>query len=232
MQTPKFVDINGHKALQWQAKFVKAFSNKVHREDGSTNFLLCAAPNSGKTRAAGFAMMTAAAKFQIDLIVVAVPNCAIQRQWAAEVAPYGIALSTEISNARLIKRCGLDSALDGLVVTYAQVARNPELFRKMCHDRPSMACLDEVHHLLDHPANRRSVLQTHGLLDSVEPETHESCSLVLRAPNRAALESHLDHVGHRPLPASSWSLRPLRGHHASDSSRPDSEGWSVHPSSP
>ena len=159
MQTPKFVDINGHKALQWQAKFVKAFSNKVHREDGNTNFLLCAAPNSGKTRAAGFAMMTAAAKFQIDLIVVAVPNCAIQRQWAAEVAPYGIALSTEISNARLIKRCGLDSALDGLVVTYAQVARNPELFRKMCHDRPSMACLDEVDHLGDEKTWGSSALQ-------------------------------------------------------------------------
>ena len=159
MQTPRFVDIADHKALKWQADFVEAFSAKVLAAKGSANFLLCAAPNSGKTRAAGFAMSHAAEKFKTDLIIVAVPNCAIKRQWAAEVAPYGIALSIEVSNSRLVRRCGIDTALDGIVATYAQISQMPELYRKLCYSRQAMVCLDEVHHLADEKAWGAAALQ-------------------------------------------------------------------------
>jgi superfamily II DNA or RNA helicase len=159
MQTPKFVDINGHTALKWQFDFLREFSGKVEASEGSANFLLCAAPNSGKTRAAGFAMAHAAEKFQTELFVVVVPNCAIKRQWASEILPYGISLSMEQSNARLAKRGGIDSALDGIVVTYSQVSQMPELFRKLCHSNTSMVCFDEVHHLGDEKTWGTSALQ-------------------------------------------------------------------------
>jgi superfamily II DNA or RNA helicase len=116
----------------WQAAFLERHA-AAERED----FLLVATPGSGKTLAACHA---ARASGCAQLVVVC-PTVALRAQWADAADLVGLHLDPRWRNA--------DGAwnpdVDGVAVTYQQVASAPDLFAHHLA-RPTFVVLDEVHH--------------------------------------------------------------------------------------
>ncbi len=116
----------------WQTAFLDR-----HAATAEPDFLLVATPGSGKTLAACHAARAAGPQ---QLIVVC-PTTALRAQWADVADLAGLHLDPRWRNA--------DGAwhreLDGVVVTYQQVASAPDLFAHHLV-RPTFVVLDEVHH--------------------------------------------------------------------------------------
>jgi superfamily II DNA or RNA helicase len=114
----------------WQVEFLARYA--AHAEP---DFLLVATPGAGKTLAACQAMRGA------QQIVVVCPTTALRAQWADAADRVGLHLDPRWRNADGAWR----SDLDGVVVTYQQVASAPDLFAHHLA-RPTFVVLDEVHH--------------------------------------------------------------------------------------
>ena len=116
----------------WQAAFLTRYAMSL-----MPDFLLVATPGSGKTLAA---CLAARALGSPQLIVVC-PTTALRSQWADAADHVGLHLDPRWRNA--------DGAwnpdVDGVVVTYHQVASAPDLFAHHLA-RPTFVVLDEVHH--------------------------------------------------------------------------------------
>lgn len=116
----------------WQVAFLAR-----HAAHDACDFLLVATPGSGKTLAA----CLAARANGCDQIVVVCPTTALRSQWADAADLAGLHLDPRWRNA--------DGAwnphVDGVVVTYQQVASAPDLFAHHLA-RPTFVVLDEVHH--------------------------------------------------------------------------------------
>jgi superfamily II DNA or RNA helicase len=114
----------------WQAAFLAR-----HAAHERPDFLLVATPGAGKTLAACQAMRGA------EQIVVVCPTTALRAQWADAADRVGLHLDPRWRNADGAWR----TDLDGVVVTYHQVASAPDLFAHHLA-RPTFVVLDEVHH--------------------------------------------------------------------------------------
>jgi superfamily II DNA or RNA helicase len=114
----------------WQVEFLARYAAHAARD-----FLLVATPGAGKTLAACQAMRGA------EQIVVVCPTTALRAQWADAADRVGLHLDPRWRNADGAWR----SDLDGVVVTYQQVASAPDLFAHHLA-RPTFVVLDEVHH--------------------------------------------------------------------------------------
>jgi superfamily II DNA or RNA helicase len=114
----------------WQAEFLALHA--AHRRE---DFLLVATPGAGKTLAACQAMRGA------GQIVVVCPTTALRAQWADAADRAGLHLDPRWRNADGAWR----NDLDGVVVTYQQVASAPDLFAHHLA-RPTFVVLDEIHH--------------------------------------------------------------------------------------
>jgi superfamily II DNA or RNA helicase len=114
----------------WQVEFLAR-----HAAHTEPDFLLVATPGAGKTLAACQAMRGA------EQIVVVCPTTALRAQWADAADRVGLHLDPRWRNADGAWR----SDLDGVVVTYQQVASAPDLFAHPVA-RPTFVVLDEVHH--------------------------------------------------------------------------------------
>ena len=130
----------------WQIEQTRKFHDKIQAGDGSGTFALVAAPNSGKTDAAALNIHVAMSSFKITSSIFVSPSSVIRDQIVDDFAFLGLTFSAAQPNRKLIKS-RLDPALDGISVTYAQVTRFPDLFRKLSSQQPTMVVLDEVHHL-------------------------------------------------------------------------------------
>lgn len=116
----------------WQAAFLER-----HAAATGTDFLLVATPGAGKTLAACQAIRAAGC----DQVVVVCPTTALRSQWADAADRAGLHLDPRWRNADGAWR----SDLDGVVVTYQQVASAPDLFAHHLA-RPTFVVLDEIHH--------------------------------------------------------------------------------------
>ena len=114
----------------WQAAFLARFGEHRRRD-----FLLVATPGAGKTFAACQAMRGA------QQIVVVCPTTALRAQWADAADAAGLHLDPRWRNADGAWRADVD----GVVVTYQQVAQAPDLFAHHLA-RPTFVVLDEIHH--------------------------------------------------------------------------------------
>lgn len=130
----------------WQVQQSIKFHEKLSASDGEGTYTLVAAMNSGKTDAAGMNMLVAMSCFGIDFIVFVSPSGLIKDQVIDDFAFMGLNFSAGLTNRRLIK-ARLDPILDGMSCTYQQIARFPDLFRKITSEKPTMVVMDEVHHL-------------------------------------------------------------------------------------
>lgn len=110
----------------------------AHPED----FLCVATPGAGKTT---FALTTAQKLIERDEIVkviVVVPTAHLRGQWSAAAARVGIQLDHRFVNGNTV----VAKDFDGAVVTYATVAAQPMLWRRLCSQRPTLVIFDEIHH--------------------------------------------------------------------------------------
>jgi superfamily II DNA or RNA helicase len=120
---------------RWQAEFISRQSAKP-----GPDFLLVATPGAGKTLAACHAARLAGA----EQVIVVCPTVALRAQWADAADLVGLHLDPRWRNA--------DGAwhpnVDGVVVTYQQVASAPDLFAHHLA-RSTFVVLDEIHHAGD-----------------------------------------------------------------------------------
>jgi len=116
----------------WQAAFLAQHAASIDRD-----FLLVATPGSGKTLAACLAVHQSGC----GQVVVVCPTTALRVQWADVADLAGLHLDPRWRNAD----GALNPDVDGVVVTYQQVASAPDLFAHHL-SRPTFVVLDEVHH--------------------------------------------------------------------------------------
>lgn len=116
----------------WQAAFLARHAAAADRD-----FLLVATPGAGKTLAACQAARAAGC----EQLVVVCPTTALRSQWADAADRVGLHLDPRWRNADGAWR----PDVDGVAVTYQQVASAPDLFAHHL-GRPTFVVLDEVHH--------------------------------------------------------------------------------------
>jgi superfamily II DNA or RNA helicase len=116
----------------WQATFLAQ-----HRAHARPDFLLVATPGAGKTLAACHAIRASGCA----QTVVVCPTTALRAQWADAADRVGLHLDPRWRNADGAWR----DDVDGVVVTYQQVASAPDLFAHHLA-RPTFVVLDEIHH--------------------------------------------------------------------------------------
>ncbi|MDC0162012.1 DEAD/DEAH box helicase family protein [Paracoccaceae bacterium] len=145
---PKLIQSDGHSLLEWQYRCDEKFKEKVKQSANDyTNFSLACAPNSGKTDAASRMMYTAKKNKESMKFIVVCPSDIIKNQWPETAQKYGIILSTEINNRTLAQHQKIANDLDGMVITYGQLAQSPLIFRSLCFAKRTMVCFDETHHM-------------------------------------------------------------------------------------
>jgi superfamily II DNA or RNA helicase len=116
----------------WQAAFLSE-----HAASTDTDFLLVASPGAGKTVAA----CQAARAADCEQVIVVCPTTALRSQWADAADRVGLHLDPGWRNAD----GGWRRGVDGVVVTYQQVAAVPDLFAHHLA-RSTFVVLDEIHH--------------------------------------------------------------------------------------
>ncbi|MFO0688289.1 MAG: DEAD/DEAH box helicase [Myxococcota bacterium] len=122
----------------WQREALAKFEARVRPD-----FLAVATPGAGKTTFALAAVRRALVARQARRCVVVVPTQHLKLQWAAAAERFDIHLDPDWKAGDGL----LPSDVHGVVVTYQQVAANPdELRRRVVH---SFVILDEVHHAAD-----------------------------------------------------------------------------------
>ncbi|MBZ8177932.1 DEAD/DEAH box helicase family protein [Corynebacterium sp. 3HC-13] len=108
------------------------------------DFLAVATPGAGKTT---FALRAATELYRsrlVDRIFVVVPTEHLKVQWSQAAARVGLSLDPKFRNTDAI-----NSAYDGVVVTYAQVGMHPFKHRAIATHKRTLVILDEIHHAGD-----------------------------------------------------------------------------------
>lgn len=120
----------------WQAD---ALSRLLRNGD---DFLAVATPGAGKTTFALTAAQKLIDRGEVGRIIVVVPTAHLRTQWAEAAVKIGIQLDHKFVNGNT----KLAKDFDGTVVTYATIAAQPLLWRKLASDVATLVILDEIHH--------------------------------------------------------------------------------------
>ena len=83
---------------------------------------------------------------RINFVLFAVPTTSLRRQVAESWGRTGIPLDYKFTN----DQAAIAADVSGVVVTYAQIAADPEVFEKLTRGRNVLAVGDEWHHLSEH----------------------------------------------------------------------------------
>lgn len=108
------------------------------------DFMAVATPGAGKTT---FALRVATELVDdrsVDRVIVVVPTEHLKIQWSEAASRVGLALDPSFSNSGAV-----NPAMDGVVVTYAQVGMHPYKHRAITTARRTLVILDEIHHAGD-----------------------------------------------------------------------------------
>src|SRR4051794_3157002 len=124
-----------HALRPWQADAMRAM-------DGwhGGAFLISAAPGAGKTRPAIEIAKRLLRARAISRVVLVCPTTPLTRQWATAAGRQGLHLVPDAESPRPPKD------FDGVSVTYARVASNPEAWARACSPG-TLVIADEAHHL-------------------------------------------------------------------------------------
>jgi superfamily II DNA or RNA helicase len=106
------------------------------------DFLAVATPGAGKTTFALTGAKMLIDRGDISRIIVVVPTAHLRNQWAQASAKAGIQLDNTFANGNTV----IARDYDGTVVTYATVAAQPQLWRRLSTQEGTLVVLDEVHH--------------------------------------------------------------------------------------
>lgn len=155
--------------LRWQQDALTAYEDKDLK-----NFVLYATPGAGKTiwsLRVGHQLMHDEI---VGGIVVVVHTDNLRLQWSAKAAEVGLKLLSWDGDANVLR----NGILDGLVVTYQQLAATDEL-RLLVNRRKMLVIFDEVHHVGDSKSWGAAVRKVFGnaqrrLLLSGTPFRHDN----------------------------------------------------------
>jgi superfamily II DNA or RNA helicase len=103
-------------------------------------FLISAAPGAGKTRPALELARELLARRTVGRVAVLCPTTPLTRQWATAAAALGVQLQPDAPGPRPPRD------FDGVAVTYARVASDPEAWAKGVTS-DTLVVVDEAHHL-------------------------------------------------------------------------------------
>lgn len=121
----------------WQQEALEAYLGAERRD-----FLVAATPGAGKTTFALTLAHELRQRRTVRRITVVAPTEHLKVQWADAAARVGIRLDPRYRNSD-----GWGGRrYHGVAVTYAQVAADPSLHRRMTESDPTLVILDEVHH--------------------------------------------------------------------------------------
>ena len=127
----------------WQKRFIA----KYHGNRG-TDFLLVACPGAGKTLASGFVARDLLRDGTVERLLVVVPTAALRTQWMDALAKLGIIVDgVTMNNGQGEKETIDGQRTNGWVVTYQSLYSDRASHRILNSRRPTLAILDEVHHL-------------------------------------------------------------------------------------
>ncbi|WP_438358266.1 DEAD/DEAH box helicase [Buchananella hordeovulneris] len=121
----------------WQAEALSKYLQTM-----PSDFLAVATPGAGKTTFALRIATELLSRGDVRRVTVVCPTEHLKSQWADAAARVGIRLDPAFSNAQ--GEAG--SQFHGVAVTYAQVATNPAVHRRMATTRDTLVILDEIHH--------------------------------------------------------------------------------------
>ncbi|MBE6483810.1 MAG: DEAD/DEAH box helicase [Actinomycetaceae bacterium] len=121
----------------WQAEALSRYLT-----EDPEDFLAVATPGAGKTTFALRVATEQLARGTVRKVTVVCPTEHLKTQWAQAAARVGLHLDPDFTNAQREE----GEFFNGVCVTYAQVAANPELHRSRTRRRPTLVILDEIHH--------------------------------------------------------------------------------------
>lgn len=122
---------------EWQVEAAMEFP-----EIEDTDRLWVVTPAGGKTLGAGRVIHGALSNDWAELAIFMVPRTPLRGQVARQLGANGLNLDPTFSNDNPV----LIPGMHGAVVTYAQVASNPAVFRDLARRRRLIVVFDEVHH--------------------------------------------------------------------------------------
>ncbi|MGX4760996.1 DEAD/DEAH box helicase [Corynebacterium minutissimum] len=108
------------------------------------DFMAVATPGAGKTTFALRVATELMADRTVERVIVVVPTEHLKVQWSESASRVGLALDPKFTNSS-----GVNPAMDGVVVTYAQVGMHPYKHRAVASARRTLVILDEIHHAGD-----------------------------------------------------------------------------------
>ena len=135
---------NSFKLREWQGLAKEKIRVKV--TEGGKDFLCVATPGGGKTNLAlAFAREALEAGFAHRVVVV-VPTDHLRKQWAQNAAlNFGLDLDPYFKND-----AGREAPdYDGVVITYAQLGKDPLIHKYNTERAKTLAIFDEIHHAGD-----------------------------------------------------------------------------------
>lgn len=128
---------------EWQKRFISKYH--ANREP---DFILVACPGAGKTIASGFVARDVLRDGIVDRLLIVVPTAALREQWMIALASLGIIVDGQTMNNGMGEKDTIDGARTrGWVVTYQSLYSDRATHRILNVRRPTMAILDEIHHL-------------------------------------------------------------------------------------
>lgn len=142
----------GPSLRDWQ-KTCHAEVVSAWRRDSEAKVLIAACPGAGKTQEAVSLCETLLDDDVIDVALIVVPTVAIKNQWGETLGDSSIKTCTEADNESLRMRRDTNGTMaeDNLAicVTYAQLAKDHELFVAFVQRHRTLLIADEVHHADD-----------------------------------------------------------------------------------
>lgn len=129
----------------WQRRGVNLWLDQQaqrRNEQGRNDMMVVACPGAGKTNLALYLARLELAADRCNLLVIVVPTRQLKRQWARAAHRAGLILTACWGNGA----AGPPTGVDGVLITYSQLARLPEAVRLLCGRHRVFACFDEIHH--------------------------------------------------------------------------------------
>lgn len=124
----------------WQAAALHQYLESMPQD-----FLAVATPGAGKTTFALRVATELLSAGEVHKLTVVCPTEHLKYQWAEAAARVGVHIDPSYSNSQ----SALGSRFDGVALTYAQVAANPNLHRARTDRSRTLVVLDEIHHAGD-----------------------------------------------------------------------------------
>jgi type I site-specific restriction endonuclease len=138
--------------LTWQTEAIQLVVNEW-REGHLKKLLLAACTGSGKTFAGVSAGDSALRDGNIAVIVVLTPTVNIKLGWKEQFETFNIRVCDEAKNKWLRRRRddgdNMIENYGAIIITYDQLAEEPELFEEMARRHPMLLMGDEIHHADD-----------------------------------------------------------------------------------